>query len=529
MIEKRFSPRRVDLLLFLVCLSAYLGLGMYLCLVKRYMPYDALSRLVSAWLVWSGTQTKLATIGFVWPPIPTLALLPLSWIPILVQSWMVLVIVSAFSMAISVVLVYRILEQCRVDGAWRWIFSLLYGLNPLTVVFAVNGMSEAILVPACLAAFYAFLRFWNSNRNMDLIFAAFFFGLLPLIRYEFAVVSAAAGALLIVHCWAVRANRPAPAFREFLEGRLLAFSSMAIYPIFLWCTASWMIMGNPIYFLVNDRSATSLAGSEMSGFGVTPGLTNALRIIFQAWFLVFPIGLLAIGILLFISINKRSWKYLGFATISLVIPVLQFVLLLLQKNIPLLRYFTTAIPFGFLLTALAIGGLRSEYRLSSTRVNWMSALAVLLVFASNVATAYTLKTYPYQDMERQTWRGLVTPEIVKDVSFTEAYQYGQALVSTVKPGSRVLIDTYQYGFGVMLGANNPKLFMDFTDSNYDQAILNPAKFADYVLVPQAEGRGSLYSINREFPNLHDKGASWATLVDGLPDTIGEWRLYQVIK
>ena len=71
------------------------------------------------------------------------------------------------------------------------------------------------------------------------------------------------------------------------------------------------------------------------------------------------------------------------------------------------------------------------------------------------------------------------------------------------------------------------MFMDFTDPNYDAAVLHPQGFVDYVLVPKSDGRGALYSINRAHPNLHDTGARWATPVEGLPPSSLDWRLFKV--
>jgi hypothetical protein len=232
-------------------------------------------------------------------------------------------------------------------------------------------------------------------------------------------------------------------------------------------------------------------------------------------------------VLLFIGLQKRSLKYLGFALVPQLIPLLQLVMLLQRTTIPLLRYFMTNILFGAFLLAMAVGALRKEYKLTGVRHHLVLLAAALIFLASNVATAWTLDNYPYQNMEQQTWRGLVTSDMVEDIDFTDSYKIGQALPALVEPGSRVLVDTYQFGFGVMLGSMDPSLFMDFTDPNYDEAILDPVEYVDYLLVPNTEGRGALYSINQEHPQLHAKGASWATLVDELPESSGDWRLYRV--
>lgn len=529
MAATRSRSWRLDLLLFTVFMALYTVLGGYLSMVKHYLPYDALSRLVSAWLVWRGTEVKLATIGFVWPPIPTAILIPLAWIPPLVESWMALVLVSAFFMATSVVLVSRILRYCGITGIWRYLLAILFGINPLNLVFGANGMSEAILVAACLGSFYAFLRFWDSGRNLQMMISALLFSLLPLIRYEFAILSLAAGAALVVHCWKSRPLMETKQFNDFLEGRLLAFSSLAIYPLFLWCIVSWQIMDNPFYFLVNDRSAISLAAEQLSGQVMFVGAAGAFNTVFYAWFVTFPAGLVGTLALLFLGWRARSAKYLVFALLPLLIPALQFIMLLQGTNVPLLRYFMTTVMFGVVTIAIAMGAIKDLTRLNGWRYHLLGLAAVALVLGSNFLTRSVIEDYPYLDIETVTWRGISSDEMVEHQDFAESYKVGQVLPSLIPPGSRVLIDTYQYGFGIVLGSNNPQLFMDFTDPNYDKAVLNPYDYADYVIVPKTEGRGALYSINRYHPNLHESGAAWAEPVEGLPDTISMWRLYKVKK
>ena len=527
---KRSRSWRPYLFLFTAFMALYTGLGWYLSQIKNYMPYDALSRLVSAWLVWRGAETKLATIGFVWPPIPTAALLPLAWFHPLVKSWMALVLVSAFFMAISVLLISRILRVCGVTGFWRYLLVILFGINPINLVFAINGMSEAILVTVCLASFLAFLDFWDSDRNLPMMIAAFFFSLLPLIRYEFAIVSLAAGLALLIHSWTRRSGKTLEQFNAFLEGRLLAFSSLAIYPIFLWCILSWLIMGSPFYFLVNDRSAINLASEQLTGPTLLFNHWKAFSTVFEAWFLAFPIALLATLALIYYSWRTRSIKYATFAFFPLLIPLFEYLLLSNGANVPLMRYFMTNVMFGFLLIAILVGAMRKLHRLDDRQYHWLGAATVVLVVASTFFTHWVLMRFPYSDIETIIWRGLVSGNLTQNADFSDAYQVGHELPVLIPPGSRVLIDTYQFGFGIILGADRPEMFMDFTDPNYDQAVLKPSQYVDYLIVPTTEGRGALYSINRFHPSLYENGAAWATPIKALNDSgATQWRLYKVTR
>lgn len=520
-----------DVLIGSVLFLFYLMLGAYMSIWREYLPYDSLARLVSAWLVIHGTEAKLASIGFVWPPLPTLIMIPFTIFPYLVDSWLVAVIPSAGCMALAGVIVGQISRYLKVPDGWRRLFILLFALNPLVVMFAVNGMSEAMLSLCFLLSAYWMIRFLKTDSHTDMILMAGFFSLLPLVRYEFALVTAFSGLILLLKCWERRSQFPdLKTFGEFIEGRLLAYSALAIYPTFLWIIFNWFIMGSPLYFLANDRSALSLADMQLSSYAsliITP--LSSLNLVFSVWFGVFLLGLLSFAAAIYLGIRQKSNVLLGVGFLIMVIPFLQFVLLNQRANVPLLRYFVMAIPMG-----LAVAFMVLDYFIKWANLNTRHRMLIyggfaILFLVSNLGTYQVVTSYQYQNIEAETWKALTTEEKVNNLSFDEAFMIGKELVKIIPPGSRVLIDTYQFGFGIILGAGNHDLFLDFTDPNYDAALKDPPKYVDYVIVPKASGRGVYYAINRAYKKLHFQGATWAVFEDVLPATNSEWKLYKVIR
>jgi hypothetical protein len=523
-----FKRWHEDLLTFFVLFIFYLSLGAFLCIERCYLPYDSLARLVSAWLVLHGTEIKLASIGFVWPPLPTLAIIPFTVVPYLVDHWLAAVIPSAALMAAAGVTIGKIASLVQIPNWWRRVLVLLFALNPLIIIFGINGMSEAMLVAVFLAGSYWLIRFYKSDRHTDMILAALFFSLLPLIRYEFVLITAWSGVVLLLHSWRRRTSFTTQKFQNYLEGRILAYSSLAIYPVFLWSVFNWFIMGSPLYFLVNDRSAVSLADLQISSY--TSLLTNpisAAELVYGVWFLSFLLGLIGLILIIYLGFRQDKYALIGIGLFFFVVPTLQFILLTQRANVPLLRYFMMAVPIG-IVVALTAWDDFADWARRKRKNHWLAYGGLCLLFlGSNIGTLQQVYTYPYQNIEQETWRALTTQEKIENTNFDEAFQIGQELTRIIPPGSRVLIDTYQFGFGILLGAGNHDLFMDFTDPNYEQAILDPAAYVDYVIVPRVEGRGAFYAINRAYKKLHSQGATWADLVDVLPSTNLQWKLYKV--
>ncbi len=518
---------RESLIVGVVLFVGYLIPGAYLVLIRNYVPGDALSRLVNAWLVFHGTEIKLASIGFIWPPIPTLMILPWTLIPALFQTWLAVVIVSALALALAGVAVTHLAAALEIPLLWRIPIVILFAINPLMILFGINGMSEAILVMLTLAACYWLVRLWQTNRNTYLIFAAASFGLLPLVRYEFAILSLWSGMLMLLMCWERRHEFSQEKFGQLLEGRLLAYSSLVIYPVFLWSVFNWFIMGSPFYFLFNERAATNLAEFQLSGFGIVTTLGNSFKIVFGIWFWAFPLELIAtLGLVLF-GWTKRSSFMVGMGLMPLVIPLLQFILLARRANVPLLRYFVMDVPLGIITGLLLVYFLNTEYGIFNRHKYISYAALCLLMLGSNFSTLRQINTYPFQTVEIATWRALTSDGEARIPQVTQAYEIGKILSNTIPAGSRVLVDTYGYGYAILLGAEDHSIFLDFTDPDFDQALVDPPAYADYVLLPNPTGRDVYYAVNEYQKTLYEEGATWAELVDILPSTIDGWKLYKI--
>jgi hypothetical protein len=509
-------------------LLAYIFLGYYLIFIRGGYTTDSLARLTSAWLVFHGVEMKLTTIGFVWPPIPTLVLLPLAAFPSLVYSFMAPVIVSALCMVLSMILIGHLVSACGLNRNWQVLAVLLFAINPLTIIFAVNGMSEALLVVCTLAALFWLVRFHQTNHNTHMMFSGLFFGLLPLIRYESIILSFAGCALVLAVSWENGADMPLNKFRQYVEGRLLAFTSLVIYPIFLWMLANSLIMGNPIYFLTDVESASSVLHIELGAAGVQTDPLSLFRLLFGTWTLMFPLGVLATLLVVVIGIRKRSWFLAGFGLLPLIIPVTQFLLVMRESSVPRFRYLMLTVPLGLAVMLVAVHYLQPLAR----RIRWgqtglLGFTAILFLF-SNLLTYQQLVTYPLQDQEQKTWYGLAGGGEYKVRSVLEAFQMGRQLKTIIPPGKRVLVGL-EDGFAIVLGARDPTLFMDHTDPDFQAAVRNPPEYVDYLLIPKNDFKQALNILNRVHPYLHARGAPWVELVDALPETENQWKLYKVIR
>jgi len=523
-----------DSIIFLILFIFYLSLGIYLTQFRQFLPGDAMARMVSAWLVFQGTEQKLATIGFVWPPIPTLLILPLTLIPPLVKTWLAPVIVSSICMTVAGVAINQIARLCNLSRVWRYLLILLFATNPLILSFGANGMSEAVLIAFTLVGFYWLIRFWETDRNTHLILCGLFMGFLPLIRYEVLLITVAVGLVIFAHSWARHSHLSVIDLRNFLEGRLLAYASLVVYPIFLWMLVNWQIMGSPIFFIDNPQSALNVAETQISSY-IDTRFFGAMALGFKLWIEPFPLGIVITVVVILYGIWRKSALLIGLGLIQLITPVFQGLLINQSASVPLVRYYIIGIPLAIVAFLAAWQDFVATYTAYDTRFSLFKtgvlATFAIVFIASNLSSNSVLLSSKFQSIENPTWVGLSTKDPIPYTHFKqpgEGLKVGRVIPEIVPDGSRVLLDTYAGGYAIILGSGNPKLFLDFTDPHFDNAVLRPWEYADYVLVASNDTEARLSAVNTAHPDLHSLGATWAVLVDELPATIYDWRLYKII-
>ena len=504
--------------------ALYFTLGVYVLSVRGLLPVDALARLASAWLVFQGAEPKLASIGFIWPPLPTLALLPVVLIPGAVKSFLAVALVSAGAMATACVRLGRIAARLGTPKGWRRVIVAAFGLNPMILMFAANGYSEALLILVLLLGLDAVLDFWQRDSDGALLRAALWLSLLPLIRYEAVLLSFAIA--LAVGAEVVRRAR-ADGDRSAIEGRTLAFAGIAIYPTALWLLFSWQIMGDPLFSANNDRSALSIASSQLGGAHYTLGSGGELAA--KLWAGVFPAVVLAVVACAWAGIRRRSPLLVGLGLVPLAIPVSHAILLAGDAIVPLMRYFISAIPLAIVLGLLAIDPARRGR--APRRLHALLGGFVLLLVVSGVSTGLMLSHGKrYQTIERTSWLAMATDRTVSYPQIGDAIDTGRWLDRHLPQHAKVLIDDYGSGFAVVLGSGDSDLFMNHTSPSYRRAIRMPWRYVDYILVePSGSLTGARNDINVAHPGLYDHGAAWATPVTGMPPTSSRWRLLHVLR
>jgi hypothetical protein len=507
--------------LFWVTLALYLTVAVMLVLWHHAIVSDAWSRVASAHAVLHSRDPHLAALGFVWSPLPTFLLLPLValeglW-PALVDSAMAASIVSALAMAGSVVVLSGFLRDLGLGRGWRLALLIGFAVHPITVHYAANGNSEALLFLTLVVAMRALASWMREGELSSLVTAGIALAFAYLTRYEAAAaVALAAVAVMLVSYRASSGTRR--------ERRIVAAADVVVlgFPAAVaaigWAFASWLITGSPAEQFTSDygvsaQIATGFDAQQLGDAGLlwrqVVGLAPALPVLVGAA-LVFGLR------------GDRRW----IAPIVVLGGPLLFVAAawLTDRTAGWIRYVVLVVPLLVVLTAMLVSRAR-EASLGRSRP-WRAALSVLAgAMVGTVLLSGAVGSI----------RTLGDPVVGRsDLYVAGAWQKAGRVADWLDghdlPRGSVLMDSF-IGYSVFARSDRPQQFVVTSDRDFQDALADPAAAGvRYVVVPDPQsGLSALDAVNRHYPTLYAGNSSLGEVVAEFPsdDHTPVWRIVEV--
>lgn len=515
---------------------------------------DAWSRVANAYYVLYSRDPHLAAMGFVWNPLPSLAVLPLLpfkvvW-PDMVATGFAGCIVSAACMAGAVWQIHGIATDWGVRRSARLLVVLTFAFNPMILYYAANGMSEAMFLLTLLIAVRYLARWGTSGEIVPLVVAGLAMAAAYMTRYE-AVVAAVGAAGAVVILSALR--RAGPIRERIKEGAADAtvFATPFATGFVGWAVASWLIVRDPfqqftsVYGVVSQLAVAQGAVSQTTGQG-----TSSAYLWIAHQMLGLEPGMVIIGVLA-LGAMLRGRHSLVLAAGAILGSVVAFAVFgfLTGRTLGWLRYSIAMIPLASVLAlavlapvsgrqALRIPGWRKPWPTPRAR-RWVGRAAgvaavalVILAVPIGGLTMLDPSQNPPDGGEAFQLRPILYPNEVRD-QYTPQGQYdvgrqASTYLDALQLGNgQVLVDGAM-GFPTILESRNPTQFITTPDRDFQQALLDPASFGvKYLLVPEDVGYQSLDAINRAYPGIYESGAGIAILVTEFSAGGNNYRLYRV--
>ena len=346
-----------------------------------------MSRALDAQQVFLSARPTLTAVGFVWPPLPTILQLPLVIFPPLRVLGLSANVLTAITGAAALVVLNVLFRELGLRRFPRYAALLGLGLNPMTVFYAANGMSEIVFIAFMLLSYLYLLRWHRTGSVVPLTLLGLSVGLAFLARYDAAVH----GVLLVPVLILLGRRKGLDGGR--IQASVLAYAVSAVYLPALWIWFNFQIIGNPLNFLRGEYSNAAQIGYQLA---LLPGI-NDLRgdipaiivIVGEKIWELFPVFWVALVGILAYGALRRDALALAYGVLALSFPAFQFMNLYAGQSAGFLRYFMLAIPLGVVL----LGYLLSRIRWKSTWSGLLAGVSLVgLLLASGVASAVAMNS-----------------------------------------------------------------------------------------------------------------------------------------
>lgn len=459
---------------------AFGALGYWVVLTLHVVPFDALDRLTRGLMVWHNDPPKLAAIGFAFPPLTTVVLLPFVVVSSAASSLLALPLVSAIFGGFTMVGLNRFLDRAEV-GRVRYLVLVLVAINPIVAFAAASGGGDIVGIAFATIAVAALVSWYATVDTRFLVSGGMAFGLASIASYGF-IPWFLLGAALV----GVTLSRHRAADAE-IEGSLILFLVPGVFMIGLWILFNAVVVGEPVFWLTDEAQTTVNAASSGA---IDPTLGTVIS---QTWDLVVggaPLSLAVIPALVACAIMQRNelaaWLVV-FLLVSFATPA----------GLALARGDLAQIDLGdalpiVMLSVLSLFWLYQSLPEARALIFVLSALGLAI---SVPITWRAMDDYPYQSMEQAFARAVSTGDDQEGTRSRGGLEVGilseRAMAEFLgRDRGRVLTDNAQT-FGVIALTGRPSQFVDRADAGDDawrrQAARPPANVKYFLFAKNARG------------------------------------------
>lgn len=503
----------------LCSLSFTLSITVGYILVFHYQVIldDAMSRVMNAYYVFFRGYLHFGAIGFVWNPFPSLLEMPIAalhneWPSLVTKGFASNIVSSAFGM-VSVYYMHRILYRFGFGRASRFVWVLLFILNPMALYYNANGMSDGMLMGCLLATLSGTLAYLEERRLEALAVGAMWLAAAFMFRYEAIPFFLFTSLAIAIALWRMRQPQ------QETQAMLVLYAMPMVYSVLVWMFVNWLIMKNPLYFLVSPYgNASQIASGSYSTNALTAAnhhLWNAIQLVFRFSLLFFPsiIGMAWAFVQQFRYRPDPRWIVLFAATLA--VPLFQAVMLYVNASAGWARFFIYYIPFGICLLALIPMSFKGHLKKITL------VLTTLLFVAGDVATFHELRTPIVGHGENTTIENILNN--VPSATFGQEIAVSDYI--NAHPNLVVLADSFDT-WAVIARLDRPSQCVITSDIDFQSVLANPRGRVDAILVPQPSIGYSLDAINRAYPGLWAGKVPWTHLIKEFSGS-AHYRLYAV--
>ena len=294
----RARSRAEPLILFALSAAVLLAIGLRTTTQLHLIYPDALTRLAHAYIAWWDRPPRFRAIGFMYPPLQSVALLPLALVRPLATSLVALPLFSALCGGAVVATLDRTLAVLGVARSARVSLLTLFVANPLFLDNGANGTASCLVMALLAAGLHNFCSWYvgGATSVRSLGFCGSWLALAFLARYETALWLV----LVMVAVALVRVRRRASLVEVLALEAILA--APLVYIFLIWSGVSTLVGGGGLLSWITRAGAEHVSGL---GFGARASFAARADGIVSVLWQTSPLLLILPGLLLGLSALLR--------------------------------------------------------------------------------------------------------------------------------------------------------------------------------------------------------------------------------
>ncbi len=470
------EPRKWEsALVFGVFTVAYAWIGYYLVITLHVVGFETLDRFNRALMIWHNDPTKLAAVGFDYPPLAILLISPLTVFSALASNLWIIPLGSAVFAGMTMMTMNTMMRRAQLIPPMRIMLLVALGLNPLVVLYATTGSRHFIWLAFSIAAVGALFAWYVTADIRFIMIAGLAYAVAALAGYNsllwFLVSAIMVGAIL--------ARLGADGTE--IEGTTVGFASPTVYVVALWTALNLILVLRPFNWVT--ASSDRAGASDVEAFTFIDLATATGRLVlFGA-----PIAIVILPALIFAGIARRNGfaLWLGLLLLVAILTPAFSVLLNLTDSPMLMR---SALP----ILLLAVVGALWLTRSAGTSATLVAGLTVVGLLISIPFTFQAMKTFEHQNLEAsfanaittgESQEGAMTPD-GSVVGYASEEEMGDWIRANISEKNTILTDNAQT-YGPILFSGRPSLFFDRIDKSdgpWLDCAENPASCVNFMLL-----------------------------------------------
>jgi hypothetical protein len=525
-LDGTWLDRRWPVLLAVGMFVVYVIAGLWVLHGAGYAIGDTIARASAARAIAHSRDQHLMAVGFYWMPWTTFAEVPFMAVfsRLGIQEWAI-VFPTAIAGASTIPVLACIGRDLDVPRRWTVALVLVFAINPYTIFYAGNGMSEIWTGLFLAGAAGSYLRWLRLHRTRDLATLAAWLGMVQFTRYE---------ALLFVLIFTAAVAWQSPKGRRAASGFAVALPGLFV--LVAWTITAIIIVKQP-WWGVQGETATDTAIVVLDGAQTfANSFEYSVRMSLRISPLILVVALL-VGLHkdLLGQIRRRDRSPLWALPIVLVagfFPAQVTYFLMNYLSFGDARYFTPLIVMTAVLSLVAMRGSTSSAK------GWILVLAAASSWVGSLATFNDRTVSPTG--EEAVIRRLLgqQPRTTFFVDVDSWQRYAAAVDAQIGRDDVLVIDS-RVAHPYQLFTSKPKQVASDRDKESERLLARARTPYTMALVPtQRQGDKDVPVIGSpqstaivELVQRNPTGKRWEQ-VDGLPPVagigVGGYQLWKLV-